>query len=141
MGELDAMDIPSGPYSFAISIQALHEIPHPEKRKVMKAIYDLLVPGGTFYLMDRVEFDGEALSASYQSVWNRLVRKASLQEPLSYVDYWSTYRGKDDHVATLEEQLSWLRAAGFHAACLYLHYNRALFAAKRPEVPSNATQN
>ena len=132
MSELEKIGLPAGPYSFAVSVQALHEIPHPDKRKVMADVYGLLEPGGTFFLMDRVEFPGEALSASYRSVWERLNRKAGLKDKMTYREYLKTYRAKDDHVASLEEQLSWLRAAGFEAACLYLHYNRALFAARRP---------
>ena len=133
MGDLDSLPLPAGPYAHAISVQALHEVPHAEKRKIMAGVYGLLAPGGTFFVLDRVEFEGEALEDAYRSVWDRLNKKAGLKDPMTYEEYLSAYRGKDDHVATLEEQLAWLREAGFQAACLYLHYNRALFAARRPE--------
>ncbi|MEE9257334.1 MAG: hypothetical protein V3V56_09230, partial [bacterium] len=80
----------------------------------------------------RVEFEGEALSGVYRSVWDRLNRKADIKVGITYEEYLEIYRGKSDHVATLEEQLAWLRGAGFSASCIYLHYNRALFAARRP---------
>jgi hypothetical protein len=39
---------------------------------------------------------------------------------------------RGDRPATLEEQLRWLREAGFaEVACLHLHTNRALFAARK----------
>lgn len=51
---------------------------------------------------------------------------------MSFGEYRDKYRDKGDHVAALEEQVYWLRGAGFRAACLYLHYNRALIAARKP---------
>jgi SAM-dependent methyltransferase len=136
MGDLAALELPTGPYAFAISVQALHEVSHEEKKKIMADVYALLEPGGVFFVLDRVAFEGEALSGAYRSVWDRLNRKAGIKEGtkegMSYEEYLKTYREKDDHVASLEDQLSWLRGAGFRASCLYLHYNRALFAARRP---------
>lgn len=132
MSELEKLSLPEGPYAFAISVQALHEVPHAEKRRIMASVFDLLAPGGTFFVLDRVAFEGEALFAEFQGVWERLNRKAEMENGMTYPEYLETYRNKDDHVATLEEQLSWLREAGFTASCLYLHFNRALFAARRP---------
>jgi tRNA (cmo5U34)-methyltransferase len=135
MSELDRLDLPAGPWPFVISVQAFHEMPDGDKRKVMAEVYELLAPGGTFFLMDRVAFPGEALAESYRSVWDRLNRKTDLKDKMTYEEYWETYSAKDDHVASLGQQLSWLRAAGFEVACLYLHYNRALFAARRTDTP------
>jgi SAM-dependent methyltransferase len=133
MEDLAGLELPEGPYAFTISVQTLHEVSHEEKKKIMADVYALLEPGGAFFVLDRVEFEGEALSVAYRSVWDRLNRKAGIKEGMSYEEYLKTYREKDDHVAPLEDQLSWLRGAGFRASCLYLHYNRALFAARRPE--------
>ena len=132
MNELEKLPLPEGPYTFAISIQALHEVPHIEKHHIMSGVFNLLVPGGTFLLLDRVAFEGKELFTEYQSVWVRLNRKTEMENEMTYTKYLEAYRKKDDYVATLEEQLSWLREAGFTASCLYLHFNRALLAARRP---------
>ena len=132
MSDLESLGLPAGPYAFALAVQSMHEIPHEEKRKVMAEVFGLLEPGGVFFVMDRVEFEGEALSGVYRSVWDRLNRKADIKAGITYEEYLKSYRGKGDHVASLEEQLAWLRGAGFNASCIYLHYNRALFAARRP---------
>ncbi len=131
MSDIENLGLPGGPWSFIISVQAFHEMPDGDKRKVMAVVYEMLAPGGTFFLMDRIEFPGEALAESYRSVWDRLNRKANLTDKMSYEEYWESYSTKDDHAASLGQHLSWFRAAGFEVACLYLHYNRALFAARR----------
>jgi hypothetical protein len=53
-----------------------------------------------------------------------------MADPMTFDDYHASYSRKDDHVASLDQYLTWLRHAGFHAACLYLHFNRALVAAR-----------
>jgi hypothetical protein len=49
---------------------------------------------------------------------------------MTFNDYHALHSRKEDHVAGLEDYLAWLREAGFCAACLYLHFNRALFVAR-----------
>ncbi len=132
MAALGGLGLPHAPYAFVISVQAVHEIPHPAKREVFARAFGLLEPGGAFFLLDRVAPDFEGLPRSYRSVWERLNRKAGIEEPMTFKEYVEKYGAKGDHVAGLEDLLGWLRGAGFRAAPLYLHYNRALIAAQRP---------
>ena len=132
MEALGGLALPHAPFAFALSSQALHEIPHPEKRGVMAQAFRLLRPGGSFFILDRIEPAFAKLPASYKSVWDRLNRKAGMADPMTYDEYAAKYGGKKDHPARLEELISWLEAAGFAAAPLYLHFNRVLIAARKP---------
>ncbi|MEK6709628.1 MAG: methyltransferase domain-containing protein, partial [Nitrospinota bacterium] len=138
-GEMEALGrlaVPHAPFAFVLSSQALHEIPHPAKREAFAQAFRLLRPGGSFFILDRIEPAFAKLPASYQSVWDRLNRRAALAEPMSYAEYVAKYGGKKDHPARLEELIAWLEAAGFAAAPLYLHFNRVLIAARRGGVNS-----
>lgn len=129
MNDLEAVEFPHAPYTAVFSSQALHEIPHESKQAVYEKVYGLLRPGGAFYILDRIEPRFDDLPDEYECVWNRLNRR--MDAPMTFHEYRERYGGKDDYPAKLDEQLGWLAAAGFAAAPLYLHYNRALIAARK----------
>ena len=132
MEALGGLALPHAPFAFVLSSQSLHEIPHPAKREVMGQVFRLLRPGGSFFILDRIEPAFAKLPASYKSVWDRLNRRAALADPMTYEEYAVKYGGKKDHPARLEELIGWLEGAGFAAAPLYLHFNRVLIAARKP---------
>jgi hypothetical protein len=54
------------------------------------------------------------------------------REGATFEAHEQSVRTRGDQPATLEEHLQWLREAGFaEVACLHLHGNRALFAARK----------
>ncbi len=129
MNDLEAVEFPHTPYAAVFSSQALHEIPHESKQAVYEKMYGLLRPGGAFYILDRIEPRFDDLPDEYERVWNRLNRR--MDAPMTFHEYRERYDEKGDYPAGLDEQLGWLVAAGFVAAPLYLHYNRALIAARK----------
>ncbi len=130
MNNLEAVEFPGAPYAAAFSSQALHEITHESKRAVYEKVFELLRPGGAFYILDRIDPRFDDLPAEYERVWNRLNR--GVDAPMTFGEYRERYDGKGDYPLSLNEQVEWLAAAGFLAAPLYLHYNRALIAARKP---------
>ena len=130
MNDLEAVEFPHAPYSAVFSSQALHEITHESKQAVYQKVYGLLHSGGAFYILDRIEPRFDDLPDEYECVWNRLNRR--MDAPMTFNEYRERYDAKGDYPASLDEQLGWLKAAGFLAAPLYLHFNRALIAARKP---------
>ena len=128
--DLEAVEFLHAPYAAVFSSQALHEITHDRKRAVYEKMFELLRPGGAFYILDRVDPRFDDLPAEYERVWNRLNR--GVDAPMTFGEYRERYGGKDDYPPILDEHVAWLAAAGFRAAPLYLHYNRALIAARKP---------
>ena len=130
MNDLGVVEFPHTPYSAVFSSQALHEIPHESKQAVYQKVYGLLHSRGVFYILDRIEPRFDDLRDEYECVWNRLNRRTDA--PMTFNEYRERYDSKEDYPASLDEQLGWLKAAGFLAAPLYLHFNRALIAARKP---------
>ncbi len=130
MNRLGAVEFPHAPYAAVFSSQALHEISHESKRAVYEKVFELLRPGGAFYILDRFQTRFDDLPDAYERVWNRQNR--GVDAPMSFQEYRERYDSKDDYPAKLDDQLAWLAAAGLLAAPLYLHYNRVLIVARKP---------
>ena len=130
--DIAGLQLPPHEYGIVISVQALHHIPHEHQRPVIQYAHDVLPAGGLFLLMERVLIDAEHLPHVYAALWERLERVADVKSGWDPVRYLQRLRDKADHVAALEDHLAWLRAAGFAAACLHLHLDRALLIGVKP---------
>ena len=128
--------LPGREYSVAVSVQVIHNVAHEHKREAFRFIHQALAPGGLFLLIDRVLVDTPALFGAYLAMWQRLDRlygsRVAANERHNFEEHEESVSTRGDQPATLEEHLHWLREAGFaEAACLHLHTNRALFAARK----------
>ena len=131
--DLSSLELPDGDYGVAVSVQTLHNLPVAAQGRVVAFVRDALADGGLFLNLDRILVDAPGLYGCYRSLWRRLekihddrIAAASTHEV--YSRGWAT---KDEHPTVLEENLLRLREAGFEAACLHLHGDRALFAARK----------
>jgi tRNA (cmo5U34)-methyltransferase len=119
-----------GAYDLVVSSLAIHHLEHAEKRALFARIHAALVPGGAFVLVDQVR--GEPPFAElYWSTWLSRVRESGAPE--DRVQASIRRRLEFDRDASLDEQLAWLREAGFTADCLYKHYFVAVMLALRSE--------
>lgn len=139
MGDLTRLAdvrLPEHEYSVAISVQVIHNVAHEHKREAFEFVYRVLAPGGLFLLVDRVRVEGPGLFGAYSAMWRRLDRlhgaHVRANERATFEEHEQSVSGRGDQPATLEEHLRWLREAGFsEVACLHIHTNRALFAARK----------
>ncbi len=104
--------LPAGRYDAAVSGLAIHHLPAERKRTLFAEVLELLEPGGMFINMDYVTvrgpleglFDEEMLAgavhAEHQSGGTRTEAELDLGDD-------------DDRPDTVEDQLAWLRDAGF----------------------------
>jgi ubiquinone/menaquinone biosynthesis C-methylase UbiE len=127
--------LPRQQYQIAFSIQALHHLSPEEMQAAYRALHTILQPGGLFILIDKVAIAKPALFPLYQTLWRRLDRlmHADQQafEGQTYADHLDKLRDLGDRPVTLLEHLRWLGEAGFDAAPLHLHGNRAVIAAQK----------
>ena len=126
---LDSIGTLGPPFEFVICVQALHEVTHGVKQALFAFVRRHIAERGVFFVLDRFEYEPFALAPEFRCVWNRL-NEHTPGTSLSFEEYRSRYMAKTDHTSTVERYLHWLREAGFHAACLYHHYNRALLTAR-----------
>lgn len=106
-------------FDLVISSLAIHHLEHAEKRALFARVHSALKPGGAFINVDQVR--GEPpFGGLYWSTWLSRVRQAGAPEARIQA---SAQRRRDfDRDASLDEQLSWMRSAGFEADCIYKHY-------------------
>ena len=133
--QVDTLTLPEREYQAAISVQAIHNVADEYKLPIFRFIHQTLEPGGIFLLLDRIAVETPGLFSAYSSMWHRLnsVHGASIREGDTFEDHTRKVATRGDLPASLEQHLVWLRDAGFETACLHLHANRALFAARKPD--------
>jgi tRNA (cmo5U34)-methyltransferase len=117
-------------YDAMVSALSIHHLPDAAKRALFAAIYGALRPGGIFVNADQACGDQPGLEARYQSQWLNEARASGIApEDLAA----SLERRKQDRMATLADQLAWLREAGFaDVNCWYKNFSFVVYSgAKR----------
>jgi tRNA (cmo5U34)-methyltransferase len=117
-------------YDAVVSALSIHHLEHPAKRSLFAKIFAALRPGGAFVNAEQVAGPTPALDAVYKHLWLQQVREAGAT-PDQIAD--SLYRQQDDRCASVEDQLLWMREAGFSDADCWFKDNRfAVLAGTRP---------
>lgn len=131
--DLATLTMPAGEYQIAISVQTLCNVPDEDKKAVCKFVHGTLDEGGLFIILDRIGINTPALFNCYRTIWHRLnrIHEAHINEGKTIEEHMQLMADSGGIEASPEELLHMLREAGFEAACLYLHGNRALFAARK----------
>ena len=120
----------NGTYDSIVSALSIHHIDDDAKRALFAKIFRALRPGGTFVNAEQVAGPTPALDAVYKSLWLQQVREGGAT-PDQIAD--SLYRQQDDRCASVEDQLHWMREAGFTDADCWFKDNRfAVLAGTRP---------
>ncbi|MBB5064737.1 trans-aconitate 2-methyltransferase [Granulicella mallensis] len=104
-----------------VSALSIHHLDNEAKKSLFKKIYAALRPGGTFVNAEQVAGPTPALDAHYKVIWLQQVREAGAT-PQQIAD--SLYRQQDDRCASVEDQLHWMREAGFTDADCWFKDNR-----------------
>ena len=126
VGDLDA-GLPGGPFDAVVSGLAIHHLQHDEKRDLFRRIREVLVPGGVFVNVEQLLAPTPALEAMYDSLHEQHVLDSRTP-----AHEWAAGRErmKHDVCAELEDQLGWLRDAGFATVdCLAKDWRFATYAA------------
>lgn len=135
LANLPTLNLPHHPYQMVLAIQSLHHLSVKEMQAAYHWIFDVLQPGGVFLLLDRIRVETDGLWKVMQQVWERQDHKYDAdvvrKEGESFSDHERIVRERGDFPVLLDEHLKWLREAGFEAACLHLHGNRALIVGRK----------
>jgi tRNA (cmo5U34)-methyltransferase len=98
-------ELPAGPFDLVVSALAVHHLDGPGKRELFSRVARVLEPGGRFVLGDVVVPAGE-------------------QEGPIHIDW------EMDTPDSVEDQLAWLRAAGFEAEASSVRIDLAVLRAR-----------
>jgi tRNA (cmo5U34)-methyltransferase len=126
-----AGELPAGPYDAVVSALAIHHLEDEDKRALFARVHDVLRPGGVFVNAEQVLGPTPELAKLYVDSWQRRCRElgASDEEVAA-----SVQRRRHDRSAPVEDQLQWLRDAGFPTVdCLYKYWEMAVLVAVKED--------
>jgi tRNA (cmo5U34)-methyltransferase len=139
MQALPALDLPAAGFDAAIGIQSIHHLAGEEKQALFRTVARLLRPGGLFLISDRVMLAAAALFPYHLALWNRVQIQHGDppdRSDYSYAAHCAGLQQRGDAPDTVEDQLAWLRAAGFGAVdCFYRQVERAIFGGLNGPAP------
>ena len=117
-------------YDAIVSALSIHHLDDTAKKQLFTRIFTALSPGGAFINAEQVAGPTPSLDEVYKRLWLQQVREAGAT-PDQIAD--SLYRQQDDRCASVEDQLDWMRRAGFNDADCWFKDNRfAVLAGTRP---------
>jgi tRNA (cmo5U34)-methyltransferase len=126
----DLLDpLPAGPWDAIVSALAIHHLSNEHKRDLFARIRASLRPGGVFVNAEQVSGPTPRLTALYERWHEQQARSAG-----SDVAEWqaAVARMSHDRLASVDDQLAWLREAGFgDVDCLFKQYRFAVMLAIR----------
>ena len=128
--EADLADpLPGGPWCAVVSALAIHHLDDDGKRGLFARIHAALKPGGVFVNAEQVAGQTPALDALYRAWHERRAREAGSDDA-----EWAAAeeRMRHDRCASVEDQLVWLRDAGFaDVDCRFRDHRFAVMVARR----------
>ncbi len=136
---LSPLALPGRPFQFILSVNAIHELTHPTKLRLFSLCRRSIARTGLLLILDRLAIDNRSLHRPYESVLRRLQRVSGTDSGEYSAHFADPNHKSDEHPATLEQYLHWLRRAGFSPALLHLHFHKALIAAA-PATPEAEPQ-
>ncbi len=112
-----------------VSSLSIHHLDNAGKRALYRRCHDALKPNGAFVNADHIAGPTPEIEILYQQRWLAEIRALGASEQQISE---SLYRQREDRRATIEEQLLWLRQAGFaDADCWFKESSFAVLVGTR----------
>lgn len=122
----DKIDLPLRRYAAVFSVQTLHHLDDGEKAAALAWMSALTEPSGLVVVIDRVKVE-EDLFDDWQVAWRRVDPTVAG----TFADYLTALAEGGDRPSTLEDHITWMRAAGLAACCLHLYGDRAMLVGRK----------
>ncbi|MFZ5775566.1 MAG: class I SAM-dependent methyltransferase [Thermodesulfobacteriota bacterium] len=118
-----------GSFAVAISALSIHHLEDARKISLYKRIHGSLTDGGIFINADQVLGPTPEIEKTYQTTWLRQARELGVSDEDLHA---ALERMREDRMASLDDQLTWLRQAGFTTVhCWYQHHRFAVFSGRK----------
>jgi SAM-dependent methyltransferase len=128
--------LPDGRYDAIFSGLAIHHLPPERKRTLFAELLGLLEPGGMFVNMDYVAIDGPLRGLFDEEMLAAAVRD-DRERGGTHPEHELDLDDDDDRPDTVEDQLRWLRDAGFEQVEVHFKWaEAAIYGGTRPETTS-----
>ncbi|MCW3018971.1 MAG: hypothetical protein JWN10_1279 [Solirubrobacterales bacterium] len=116
--------LPDGRYDAVVSGLAIHHLPPERKPALFAEILEVLEPGGMFVNMDYVAIDGPLRGLFDEQMLANAVR-AERDSGGTRHEHEVDLEDDDDRPDTVEDQLRWLRDAGFQEVEVHFKWAEA----------------
>lgn len=127
-----------GAYDLVISSMSIHHLSDREKQVLFGKVFAILRQPGVFVNVDQIKGGTLYLEQLYWTWWLAKIRHAGASE--EQIRAGVERRHAYDKDACLEDQLAWLRNAGFETVdCVYKNYSLGVFFAVKG-FPGNAAR-
>ena len=124
--------LPEGRYDAIVSGLAIHHLSPARKRELFAEAFALLEPGGTFVNMDCVAVEGPLAGLFDEHMLANAVRHEH-EHGRDGSDQDVDFDAGEDRLDSIEDQLRWLRDAGFeHVEAHFKWAEAAVFGGVRP---------
>jgi tRNA (cmo5U34)-methyltransferase len=118
-----------GPWDAIVSGLAIHHLEDRRKRRLFERVHDALAPAGVFVNAEQVSAPTALFDHAYRSWHERRAGELGASEAEWAAAVESM---RHDRPASVEQQLAWLREAGFaDADCLWKDHLLAVLVARR----------
>ncbi|MGC2500515.1 MAG: class I SAM-dependent methyltransferase [Silvibacterium sp.] len=118
-----------GQWDAIVSALSIHHLNDSDKRGLFRRVHAALAPGGVFVNAEQVAGPTPDLTRRYHQQWLAQIRERGASEQ-EIAD--AEYRMQADQCASVEDQLAWIRAAGFEDAdCWFKEGHFAVMAGTR----------
>lgn len=130
-GDLTSLDSVEAPAecTAAIAVQSLHHLEEAHYRSVAAWTFDHLVPGGSFFIIDRVAIPSGDLYSTFRAARLHNVQTPNQPDWPAYLEW---LRATGDQPQSMQVILRLLEETGFDGAALDVRADRALFIGRRP---------
>jgi tRNA (cmo5U34)-methyltransferase len=123
-------DVLPGHYDVIMSALSIHHTPHDRMPFVFANVFNALKVGGIVINADQSLGSTPLNEDVYEQQWLASVRAKGCTEADIAV---AQERKQADKTATMEQQLTWMRDAGFvNVDCWYKNYRFAVYSGERP---------
>ncbi|AKB32708.1 Methyltransferase [Methanosarcina siciliae HI350] len=116
-------------YDIVISALSIHHLEDKKKEELYKKSYSILKENGVFINADQVHGETPFIENLNKTTWRQYVETSGLPEEEILAGY---ERVKLDRDTSLEQQLDWLKKAGFcDVSCIYKYYQFAVMFGRK----------
>jgi len=116
-------------YDLVVSALSIHHLEDEEKKRIYKKSYSLLKKNGIFINADQVYGETPFIENLNKNIWRHYIENSGLSEEEILAGY---ERIKLDKESTLDQQMDWLKEAGFcDVSCVYKFYHFAVMFGRK----------
>lgn len=127
--DIKNLDLGDQSYDAGVAVLSVHHLDGGQKQELFKKLFNHLKEGGIFVLGDIVKFDSEEETRVKEEEWRAFLTQNLGEEE---GQYWFENYKEEDLPSSVNDQLQWLRDAGFSDAISVWEYmNYAVFFARK----------